>query len=477
MLSTENPVHAWSLVFFKYWWKRAAMTDRESYTEHFNSTKRCESPSVSSDTQPFVFREFTVRELITPSKEGIVALKDVSLSYCGNAEWSPNFPESWKTKFSSLKYPRNPFTSSVENQQTKQDDESLMLPSKLLWNNTSVGTSEMLSGKLHKRSLDESLTRTSHSKLRSLFKRPPSKRAKIDPIHFPKKKSRHSQKVTGSESVRNQEAKQLHWKYVSIISLLPLLMLSSVVYFLVPHTDNYVRHSNWNLEELNNTLRYRVYGQDYPITSLLNILDTFLTKDVNIHEEQPVILLTGSSGVGKSLVSSIIASNFPLPGKTELVLFPFPSPERLLTRFSERGFNLIVVDSLNGNFIADAVDWTRNLFNEAKWLNKPVILVLVCNFQEGFLEFELDGKEVSESSHKKGEAIQKKLQSYGFDTHHVHFNLLTKEHVKKCVEVALRKRGVSNDIDEYSEIIIRNINIEFEGCKSVWSRTAPFGLQ
>lgn len=91
--------------------------------------------------------------------------------------------------------------------------------------------------------------------------------------------------------------------------------------------------------------------------------------------------MTGSSGVGKSFVSSIIARNFPPPGKTELVLLPLPPPDNVLQKFTRHGYNLIVVDSLNPTSVLDVQKWIQNVKNEATWQRKPLIVILVFNLQ------------------------------------------------------------------------------------------------
>ena len=116
------------------------------------------------------------------------------------------------------------------------------------------------------------------------------------------------------------------------------------------------------------------------ISFLINISSHNFQKMVK--EKMPVILLTGSNGVGKSLAASIITSNFPTSGEAELLLLsPLPSCELLVKKFLGRGPHLIVVDSLNPQSATDAMVWTKNLFNEAVWQEKLVVVILVFNVQ------------------------------------------------------------------------------------------------
>lgn len=101
----------------------------------------------------------------------------------------------------------------------------------------------------------------------------------------------------------------------------------------------------------------------------------------------PVILLSGSSGVGKSFISSIVTDYYPGPGKSKLVHWPTPAPEFILKKFSESHLNLVVVDNINLNSITHAVTWTKKLFNEALWQNKPIIVMLSLNVQVSKGEF------------------------------------------------------------------------------------------
>jgi len=100
-------------------------------------------------------------------------------------------------------------------------------------------------------------------------------------------------------------------------------------------------------------------------------------------KQMPVILLSGSRGVGKSLISGIVTDNYPSPGKCKLVHWPTLTPELTLKKLSESHLNLVVIDSLNLISITHAMDWTKKLFNEALWQNKPIIVMLSLNVEVG----------------------------------------------------------------------------------------------
>jgi len=71
--------------------------------------------------------------------------------------------------------------------------------------------------------------------------------------------------------------------------------------------------------------------------------------------------------------------------------------------------------------------------------------------------------------------FSKKAQFMGFDSHHIHLNVLTQENVKDCIRMALKKRGLllNGPISEnHVNDIIKHTNYKLEGCKSVWNNSA-----
>lgn len=79
----------------------------------------------------------------------------------------------------------------------------------------------------------------------------------------------------------------------------------------------------------------------------------------------------------------------------------------------------------------------------------------------------------------KGDATYASIQSAGYDLYHIHFNLLTKDHIQECIRRDLRKQGVEEAIvvENYVQIISRNINVKYDGCKPVWSKTASVAAE
>lgn len=198
--------------------------------------------------------------------------------------------------------------------------------------------------------------------------------------------------------------------YILFLPLLPLFAFTIVSFLLNPTLEKNIKLEQ-NLNFVYEALNKDVFGQEEAISSLLRTLESFINvvslllcrmvhyipvfifkwlhdfllpnfqREVK-EKEMPVILLTGSNGVGKSLVASIITRNFPPPGEAELIILsPLPPGELIISKLSGSGPHLIVVDNLTTLSAADIMKWTKNLLNEAVWQQKLVSVILVFNVQ------------------------------------------------------------------------------------------------
>ncbi|XP_034255504.1 uncharacterized protein LOC117653744 isoform X2 [Thrips palmi] len=429
------------------------------------SYKQTMSPSSS---EPFIFQQYTIRETVTPTKLGSISVKEVSFSMSSR---------QGEAKASAL----NLSFLSCASASPRKQQKSRYLPM-LLQNPSSSSThvaefSESSNGPIEKSHYVKHRHRIAN----------PHKKVKIDCAFYDQKKSRsrHKHSINFSPKDQEKESKQLHWKYIFIISLVPLLVLLVLLRVFWPVNEENIVMTNSlspsaeelmsaNLEPLHFTLNQQVFGQGAAISSLLNILDGFINKDMLKNKQMPVILLSGSTGVGKSLISSIVTDKYPAPGKTTLIHWPTSSPEQVLKKFGESHLNLVGVDSLNLSSITQAFNWTKKLFNEALWQNKPIIVMLSLNVQVMNGDFTDEDINTPGSFRAQADILYKKLQSFGFDSYHIHLNVLTADNVKDCIRVAFKKRGLL--IDPLSERYIANIsehiNYKLEGCKSVWNSSA-----
>lgn len=71
-----------------------------------------------------------------------------------------------------------------------------------------------------------------------------------------------------------------------MISLLPLLSLSCIIYLASPLFGNDFAYEGKNLKELADVLEENVLGQEEPIASLLNILNRYFSKVQKIKTQQ-----------------------------------------------------------------------------------------------------------------------------------------------------------------------------------------------
>ncbi|KAK3918753.1 Torsin-4A [Frankliniella fusca] len=403
-----------------------------------------DSPLVSgsSSHQPFIFRQFIFREIVTPTKKGNVSMKEISFStYCDD-------------KWTSVSQKTKGFSFSLK--------KMLMPPKETCPPHVSFTASKP-------NIIDLALEKSS-----SLRSRPktvqPLKKMKVDSIvdqKIPKDK-RHTRRRCGPR----ENPRKLHWNHICLISLIPVVMLlgSSIYIF----KDRNMQLT-CNLNHLQSILNERVFGQREAISSILNIIETTINKasinlDLENNKEMPIILITGPSGVGKSYASSIIASGFPPPGISDLILFPLPPPKNTVQKCSEKGYNLIVLDSLYNHSINNSINWVKKFSNEALWQNKPAIVMLIFSVQVWNAPTDIAQEKVEAEEN----VIYSDLKRHGLETFHVHFRSLSKEDLKNCVKVALQRKGVGKDYvtEENVNMIADSIDHREEGCKRVWSQTA-----
>lgn len=405
--------------------------------------------SVSSSPEPFIFRQFTVREIVSP-KRGNVSMKELSVSTYSNDKG---------TSISS--YHRKGFSFSLNTLlQSGQEKKMLLAPEEISCQSPTTTQSNR-----------DDLTNKMSSCLRSRSKNfPPTKRVKVDSIVDQKVpiEERH----VGKRTQNKQNVQKLHWKYICIISLIPVIILLGISFHIFREGSSKV---TWNANDLQKVLNTKVFGQHEAISSLLNILENTINKDFEKNKEMPVILITGPSGVGKSLTSSMIASNFPSPGVSELVLPPLPPQKHIIQKCSGSGYNFIVLDSLSPNSINDSVNWVKKFLNEALWHKKPVIVVLIFNIQVWKDDVALGADDPTPETLKaKGSAVYSEFKNHGLKSLHIYFKSLTEEDLKNCIRAALQMKGLQEDhkTEKYVNVISGGIDFRREGCKRVWSRAA-----
>ena len=102
-----------------------------------------------------------------------------------------------------------------------------------------------------------------------------------------------------------------------------------------------------------------------------------------------------------------------------------------------------------------------------------ISIFLTFNFKvwQDDISIQVDDHTQSEDLYGRGTALYSMFNSSGFTTHHIHFKVLSQEHVKSCIRLALRNKGLQNDpsFEKYVEMIYNQINYRQEGCKPVWS--------
>lgn len=210
-------------------------------------------------------------------------------------------------------------------------------------------------------------------------------------------------------------------------------------------------NQNWRTEELVNSLKQSVFGQQELISNLRSLINDFTFSNENW-----LINFSGGTGVGKTHVSSIIYNHFPWETNKHVYYFDLLTEEVLLTAsYSSCGSNLIIIDGMNVTNAETAIKMIEKVMIT---LNKNVKLLVILVFQ----------------THGRGEQqFIGRLGTPVATVRHIPFNDLTEQDVRHCFHTEIKRQNKIVSQEYLNNLVLEqmkfsNISRSLPGCKNVF---------
>jgi len=262
-----------------------------------------------------------------------------------------------------------------------------------------------------------------------------------------------------TEKIKTQKHKIQWKKYLIILTSLITLIIAFILYQL-----KYGSCEFWNTYERN--YNKIVYGDEQYCyrkidTNLIKerILEEVVGQDDAIelirgslnlanNDEYIQMIFHGTTGIGKTLSSEIIAKNFANPTNIQKYIWNVHDFFNLIDvaklRLSKCGFNLIIFDDLEIN--EDTLDFLRDfeqqIRDEAKRNNFRIVLLAI--FKDTLTD-----------------EIKEDLNNFVI----IDFNSLTKDNFIKCIEIHLKLFNITMNAKEFEEL--KEIDYSSSGCKLI----------
>lgn len=261
------------------------------------------------------------------------------------------------------------------------------------------------------------------------------------------------------EKVKKQKYKFEWKKYLIIVTSLITLVLAFIFYqlqfgsceFWSSYEHNYnkivygdekycYRKIDTNL--INEKLLNEIVAQNDPLELIKGSLN------LANNDDYIQMIFHGSTGVGKTLASDIIAKNYPNPTNVQKYIWKvhefFNLQEIAISRLSKCGFNLIILDDLEIN--EDSIDFLKQfehqIRDEAR--RNSFRLVLLAIFKNTLTD-----------------GIKEDLKNFVI----IDFNPLTKDDFIKCIDIHLKLFNVTMNAQELEEL--KEIDYSSSGCKLI----------
>ncbi|KAF9819971.1 hypothetical protein SFRURICE_016641 [Spodoptera frugiperda] len=211
-----------------------------------------------------------------------------------------------------------------------------------------------------------------------------------------------------------------------------------------------------NIEELRKTLTNQVFGQPEAINTILETLEQ--------QEQSKLIIFSGGTGVGKTLVSSILLNS--LGPCSNVYHYTMPSFANTFSTDFMYGLtmckkSLLIVDDLTANDIIQTKILIQKVIEKSENLGKVTTVILIYNCYESTADFK---RNCGESFRHK---LLENLSEIKVPKRFVEFKPLTKYHLKQCIKQELADRQLS---DRELEDVLKNFNVDVDGCKGVHSK-------
>jgi hypothetical protein len=269
-------------------------------------------------------------------------------------------------------------------------------------------------------------------------------------------RQKESRKVEKIKKPKNK----IKWKkYLIFLTSLITLIVAYILYQLKFGSCEF-----WNTYERN--YNKIVYGDEKYCyrkinTNLINekLLDEIVGQDDAIelikgslnlanNDEYIQIIFQGSTGIGKTLASEIIAKNYPNPSNVQKYIWKvhefFNLFEIAKSRLSKCGFNLIILDDLEiDEYPIDFLkEFEQQLRDEARRDNFRIVLLAI--FKDTMTD-----------------KIKEDLNNFVI----IDFNPLSKDDFIKCIEIHLKLFNITMNAQELEEL--KEIDYSASGCKLI----------
>lgn len=188
-----------------------------------------------------------------------------------------------------------------------------------------------------------------------------------------------------------------------------------------------------NIEQLKRDLKQEVFSQDFAVNTVINSIE-----ELKLQKKTKTLVFVGSNGVGKTFISELVASRFPVHSIQKI-----HHPEQLhhTTTNSNSCCNLIIVDNLRSRHISDLISF----LNSVQATTSCNLIITIFNIQEtediSAPKIDFEGLNL----------VQKAFQESSLEYRIVLFNMIKQSVIDTWLLNELEKRNV--DKSEYNRII------------------------
>lgn len=229
-----------------------------------------------------------------------------------------------------------------------------------------------------------------------------------------------------------------------------IVFLSAMVYQVL----NIQCYDDIDPDNLRKSLSNKLYGQKKAIDELIEGLAM---------KESKVLILYGSTGVGKTFAASIILDN--VGPYSNVYHYTMPSFMVTFTTDFMVGLTvckdtIIIIDDLRPNDL-DVKLHIANLITKSENLEKFVTVLLIynnCNTANNFK------RQCDENFPNKVMDNFKEINVY---KKMIRFETLTEDHLRKCIETELGNKRITN---EHLTKMLRSFDVNVDGCKGVHTK-------
>ncbi|XP_049773762.1 uncharacterized protein LOC126161752 [Schistocerca cancellata] len=297
----------------------------------------------------------------------------------------------------------------------------------------------------------------------------PSVFLKCDEIVYPfSTQSAHEESpkcmVTSSmHSHKEPERKLCRWWTLFLMCFILSVVLISI-HLLFQNTCNKV----FNIEKLRGVLDENVFGQDEIKDQLIRTIETMNSP---MDSDVKFLIFSGSSGVGKTYVASLIAQFFPWSENVQHFMAPVHSELSagdIDKRMSLCGYNLVIIDDLKKSDVNMMLELKRNYELMNRQFLK-VIFIFIFTTEQNFIANDIDN---SFSTQLDGSSL-----TFCGSVTHFQFKQLEEEDILKFIKKSVYEKGLTEPQILIDEFINSFLSPSFRGgggCKRISSKLALF---